>query len=693
MASTATPLVRRMRWNPESVVEIAELLSPAGATNPFEVVVGKGRRLFPVSPARVQYLLADVLAGRGSEAAAITRISYRRAVAERGSEIARNCTAEFDGHAAAYLAYVRKDMALALLQGFLAVFMSGCYAAVFVSIAIYVREPPDTGFTRTTITAITVVSAAVIAASLGWSLTRLLSRRRNRATVLLEPTARVLDERLRREFLTVLADLIWETGERRLDPVLYSDRAPTLVEIESARVVPSETFRDVVDFLWLHVTSAVGVAGRIGAGKSTLLRWLAYSLGSEWVTVYVSTPATYDAADFARMIFRATASAVLADHEYPAPASFSKMVHWIRRKVRTRPVSEQIASFSKDALYLLSASKSDQWVTTGGFGARGMALQRQKQTTLTERELTHPELINAFTRYLAECRRLGGKKIVIAIDELDKLASTEEAIGVINSLKDLFHLPNTHFVVSVSEDALARFAMRGIPFRDVFDSAFDNVFRIEPPSLEDAWKLLTRRTARFPISAAMFCYAWSGGNPRDLIRTARACVDLRRRMGQPVSVHELAVPVVRKDIADTLGAAVTAAIERYDSHGVAPLLAVHRRITDQTVPLDSLPPTADLRDELGIAAAADGQAPMLERLALYIDVGRAVVQYFSGDVYNEIAVDYDHAANVVHKLAQARLALVTYPPEAQRLLSEAIGLARRRRTSWTLTHDLGSAGP
>jgi hypothetical protein len=50
----------------------------------------------------------------------------------------------------------------------------------------------------------------------------------------------------------------------------------------------------------------------------------------------------------------------------------------------------------------------------------------------------------------------------------------------VNGLKDLCHVTDTHFVVSVSEDALDSFALRGVPVRDVFDSSFDTVMRIRP---------------------------------------------------------------------------------------------------------------------------------------------------------------------------------------------------------------------
>ena len=73
-------------------------------------------------------------------------------------------------------------------------------------------------------------------------------------------------------------------------------------------------------------------------------------------------------------------------------------------------------------------------------------------------------------------------------------------------------------MISVSEDALHRFAMRGNPFRDVFDSAFDKIVKLQVPSPYEAWEMLARRSegqGAFPLLVALFCYAWSGGIPRE----------------------------------------------------------------------------------------------------------------------------------------------------------------------------------
>src|SRR5262249_32627968 len=140
---------------------------------------------------------------------------------------------------------------------------------------------------------------------------------------------------------------------------------------------------------------------------------------------------------------------------------------------RKSNTDRRIGQLSQQALDSIMGSRSDQHTTTAGLAGKGISLQRGRQFTWTQRERSHPELIAAFKEYLEQYRLSGGRPIAIPIDELDKLAEANAAIAAINGLKDLFHIPNTHFVVSVSEDALRRFAMRGVPFRDVFDSAFD----------------------------------------------------------------------------------------------------------------------------------------------------------------------------------------------------------------------------
>ena len=72
---------------------------------------------------------------------------------------------------------------------------------------------------------------------------------------------------------------------------------------------------------------------------------------------------------------------------------------------------------------------------------------------------------------------------------------------------------------------MASFERRGLPFRDVFDSSFDEIVKVDYFSLADAKRLLSRRIVGLPIPFVSLCYCLSGGLARDLIRAARNLSD------------------------------------------------------------------------------------------------------------------------------------------------------------------------
>jgi len=467
---------------------------------------------------------------------------------------------------------------------------------------------------------------------------------------------------------------------RNLDSGLKLHKAPKLVELESSHVQQSESFEYIFRFLEDHDTSAVGVAGVRGSGKTTLLRWIKYRLEPDWLVVYLSAPAVYDAVDFVRTIFASTAREVISKQSavlYQGRLAY--LGEFIRHPSADPSVERQRVMLSERALASIMGSRSDQRSTAAGISGRGVALQRRRQTTWTERELSHPELIESYKTYLERYRRLGGLRVAIAIDELDKLASTDDAIAVVNSLKDLFHIPNTHFIVSVSEDAMRRFALRGIPFRDGFDSAFDTIMRIKAPTPDDALEILARRAEGFPDSVALFCYAWSGALPRDLIRTARSCVNIRKkrvsepgRASEPVTVAELAPEIIMQDISEAIDDAIIKNLESGRASGMDELLMLRHQISDQAIPLESVIDTCKLEDDA--AGSADGVPEdnvMLQRLSVYMRIGSVMSEYFSEEINTLLQSDFEQVLDVVKDLAKAKAALAMYPPEAEWFLSRA----------------------
>ena len=148
----------------------------------------------------------------------------------------------------------------------------------------------------------------------------------------------------------------------------------------------------------------------------------------------------------------------------------------------------------------------------GGKLTTSRGLQAQRLTTL--------DLIEE-TAGLVSAVAASGRRVVIAVDELDKLSSDDDALEFLNEIKVLFPISGCSFLVSVSDHAWVNYARRGMPLRDAFDSSFDEVVRVEPLDLKQVRELLARRVGSVTLLQAGLIYSLSGGLPRDVLRSAR----------------------------------------------------------------------------------------------------------------------------------------------------------------------------
>jgi hypothetical protein len=167
--------------------------------------------------------------------------------------------------------------------------------------------------------------------------------------------------------------------------------------------------------------------------------------------------------------------------------------------------------------------------------------------TLARHPMTFPEVVAGFQLFLALAAKT--HDVFVAIDELDKLeADDDTANRFLNDLKAAFGVPSTYFLVSVSEDAMSRFERRGLPFRDVFDSTFDEIVRVEPLSLAEAQQLLSERVVGLPYIYSGLCHVLAGGIPRDLIRIARRIIEVNDRLGKPDTLGAIVVQLMIDDL-------------------------------------------------------------------------------------------------------------------------------------------------
>ncbi|HEV2721661.1 MAG TPA: P-loop NTPase fold protein [Thermoanaerobaculia bacterium] len=209
-------------------------------------------------------------------------------------------------------------------------------------------------------------------------------------------------------------------------------------------------------------------------------------------------------------------------------------------------------------------------VTLGAkLGVAEAALKRGE--SWQEQRLTLPEIVTRFRQFVEAVAQ--HYLVLIAIDELDKIASDEKAQQFINELKVMFGIPNCFYLITVSDNAMSSFARRGLPIRDTFDSAFDEIVRVEHMDLDTAQKLIAGRVIGLPIPFVTFCYLFSAGLPRDMIRT---CRDVFEQAANSRELCDIARAVFRDDLLGKVEGSITAITQSQKFGNAAAAAALDR---------------------------------------------------------------------------------------------------------------------
>lgn len=418
---------------------------------------------------------------------------------------------------------------------------------------------------------------------------------RNLASQNSHSARQTLFRRLESEVDTELREIASERvamlqGRLKVPPI-----APGLVEADDQDFSDTKTITTLRAFIARSRTSAVALAGARGIGKSSTIRTLTADCELFDVAVVIPAPVRYDADSMLRRIRRDLAMQIL-DQEGATgtlekiATSEARMLDLGKRRqvmlsfvagvalilfttiLRAGAIDLGIGGVAGFGFIFYSASMAvgqvgrrvgvrntnrvnnaiaeiqhldystevtaDSKITTGldslMFGSEESASKSRRARDLERVE--HIEELRRFVMKDTAARREAGDSnplpVAIAIDELDKLSSSESVLEVINSIKDLFRLNGVHFIVSVSDEALESFNLRSVGRRDAFDSAFDEIVRVEPLTLDQARSVIGSRTIGFPEPLVAVCYAISGGLPREMIRLARRVVALSVELGE-----------------------------------------------------------------------------------------------------------------------------------------------------------------
>lgn len=320
----------------------------------------------------------------------------------------------------------------------------------------------------------------------------------------------------------------------------------TIVDIDTSA---SDELRDL---LKEEEGGSFALAGPRGAGKTTLLeRWCAGNFlraedGTQQarhdLIVRVDAPVGYQSQDFLIHLFGQSCRAVeryAEDHKAalralvaPANDPSTRAGALLRRLMAQSDSSQPSDDDMADAL-IRRARKERRRIrsllsrTAEGELSLGVPQMAGAKGKVSERwdelPLNHPELVDRFCEFLGDVAEVVGKlegKVLIGIDELDRISDGERAQLFVNELKAVFKAKTCHFLVSVSEDALADFELAAMGMRTVFDSAFSKIVRVDYLSFDQARVLLHRRIPDITEQFVALAYVLSGGLMRELCRKA-----------------------------------------------------------------------------------------------------------------------------------------------------------------------------
>jgi hypothetical protein len=238
------------------------------------------------------------------------------------------------------------------------------------------------------------------------------------------------------------------------------------------------------------------------------------------------------------------------------------IIQYVRR-LRAARDDSQLATDARASLRRLRYQLTETGSLSTGLNAPGgVTLGASRSRQLTENQLSLPELVTDY-RHFAEkvvsaiqdsaistdADTASKARLVIGIDEIDRIDPAERAERFLNDIKAIFGIPYSFYIASLSADALATFERRVITARSAFDTAFDSVIRIEPIDLRTARYLLERRAIGLPYPFVALCHILSGGVPRELMRVARTVFDVRNARAHAASDEVECSAIARQVIA------------------------------------------------------------------------------------------------------------------------------------------------
>lgn len=282
---------------------------------------------------------------------------------------------------------------------------------------------------------------------------------------------------------------------------------------------------------WLFALStSKRVKAHLDVGRWTLYAsdvWkiLATCLGTYLLYFLIHIPQTY---------------ALLADPQNPLRIAGFVTGTLLARAAGWRPTPAEppLVTRCRDHLYRLQTIQMTT-NTLSNATAQIMAMGGSHATSISTVPPNFPALVEEFRDLLASIANalvLRRQRVLIAIDEVDRLGSDAQALAFLAEIKAILGVRHVYYLISVAEDVGAAFVRRGLPHRDVTDSSLDDIIHVDACTLKEANAILEERSQDHTPHTALLAHSLSGGLLRDLLRYSLQIEEIQAK----TEAHELA---------------------------------------------------------------------------------------------------------------------------------------------------------
>jgi len=280
--------------------------------------------------------------------------------------------------------------------------------------------------------------------------------------------------------------------------------------------------------------------GRLLIFATDAWRLLAACLGTYLLYFLIHTPSTYmllaDPANPLRLAGLVTGTLL------------ARAAGW-----RPRPAKPRLITRCENHLYRLQTIQTQTNTLTNGT-AQIMALGGSHTTSISTMPPNLPALVEEFRGLLGDIATILAlirQRVLIAIDEVDRLGSDAQALAFLAEIKAILGVRHVYYLISVADDVGAAFVRRGLPHRDVTDSSLDDIVHVEACTLKEATTILDKRSEAHTPHTALLAHSLSGGLLRDLLRYGLQIEEIQSKTRTHELPH-LARELILEELSETL---------------------------------------------------------------------------------------------------------------------------------------------